>query len=82
MPNREKILTEMQDLVPRVVVMVDGLENIEHRISILIEGQRQQLDHVVGTLRIREMQAEMRHIRKRLDQIYEELKALPPVDPP
>lgn len=62
------LLAELRDLVPRAVVMTDGLEHIEHRVGAHIEGSRQQLGHLVSSLKIREMHAEMLFIRTAMER--------------
>ncbi len=72
--KRAKLLEELAHVVPRSLKLIESLEEIEHRVGIVIAGGRQQLDNLVGTLRIRELQAEQRHIRIVLERICHELK--------
>lgn len=48
-----------EELEKRIHAALDSLEAIEHRVAVLIEGNRQQLDNVMGTLKIRELRHEL-----------------------
>lgn len=50
------------ELIKRIETALDTLENLEHRVSAVIEGGRQQLSHLVGELKIRELRQELRNI--------------------
>jgi hypothetical protein len=56
------------EILRRVLAALDSLESIEHRVSQVVEGGRQQLSHLVADLKIRELQAELRAIAKALKQ--------------
>ena len=53
--------------------MLDSMEAMEHRIAIIVEGQRQQIGHLVADLRLPDMRAEMREISSGLKRIEKKL---------
>ena len=67
--SEEEDKKALRELIARALVMVEALENIEHRVGIVIEGGRQQLGHLVGDLRIRELHLELRQINSELKRI-------------
>lgn len=71
--DRQTTLQELQDLMARTVAIMDGMEAIEHRVSTIIEGGRQQLSHVVADLRLPDMRAELRSISASLKSIEKKL---------
>ena len=52
-PDRETTLR-------RVNAALDRLEEMEHRVSVVIEGNRQQMDYLVAALKIPQLRAELR----------------------
>lgn len=71
--ERQALLQELHDLMVRAVAMMDGMEEMEHRVGTIIEGGRQQLSHVVADLHLPETRAELRAIRAALEKIERKL---------
>lgn len=57
----------------RTVAMIDGMEAMEHRVAIIVEGGRQQLGHLIADLHLPEMRAELREISSGLRTIERKL---------
>lgn len=57
----------------RTVAIMDGMEAMEHRVAVIIEGGRQQLSHVVADLHLPDMRAELRAIRGALEKVEKRL---------
>lgn len=53
--------------------MLDGLEAIEHRVATIVEGNRQQISHLVSDLKLPDMRAELRAISSSLKVIEKKL---------
>jgi hypothetical protein len=51
-----------EELLQRIDTALTTLENIEHRISTLIEGNRMQLSNLAESLKIRQLRGELRDI--------------------
>jgi hypothetical protein len=51
-----------KELQARIEAALSSLENLEHRVSGVIEGNRMQLSHLAEHLKIRELRAELRSI--------------------
>jgi hypothetical protein len=51
-----------EELLQRIDLALTSLENIEHRISTLIEGNRMQLSNLAESLKIRQLRGELRDI--------------------
>jgi hypothetical protein len=66
-------LHELHDLIVRTVVMLDSMENMEHRVGTIVEGQRQQISHLVSDLKLPDMRAELRAISLSLKSIEKKL---------
>ena len=51
-----------EELLKRIDAALLSLENMEHRIASLIEGNRIQLSHLAESLKIRQLRGELRDI--------------------
>lgn len=51
-----------EELLQRIDTALVSLENMEHRISTLIEGNRMQLSNLAESLKIRQLRGELRDI--------------------
>jgi hypothetical protein len=51
-----------KEILARIEVALGSLENLEHRVHTIIEGNRQQLSHLAESLKIRELRGELRAI--------------------
>lgn len=71
--DKQTALQDLRDLMVRTVAIMDGMEAMEHRVAIIIEGGRQQLGHVVSDLRLPDMRAELRAIRAGLEKVEKRL---------
>ena len=71
--EKQTALQDIQELIARTVIMLDSMEAMEHRIAIIVEGQRQQIGHLVADLRLPDMRAEMREISSGLKRIEKKL---------
>jgi hypothetical protein len=50
------------DILARIDAALLSLENLEHRVSTLIEGNRVQLSNLSESLKIRQLRSELRDI--------------------
>lgn len=50
------------ELLQRIDTALTSLENLEHRVSTLIEGNRMQLSNLAESLKIRQLRGELRDI--------------------
>lgn len=50
------------ELLRRIDLALTALENIEHRVATVIEGNRMQLSNLAEHLKIRQLRAELRDI--------------------
>jgi hypothetical protein len=66
-------LQELHDLILRTVIILDNMETMEHRVATIVEGQRQQISHLVDDLRLPDMRAELRDISAGLKRIEKKL---------
>ena len=66
-------LQELRDLIVRTVAMLDNMETMEHRVATIVEGQRQQIGHLVSDLKLPDMRAELRAISTSLKSIEKRL---------
>lgn len=51
-----------QELLARIDAALLTIENLEHRVSTLIEGNRMQLSNLAESLKIRQLRGELRDI--------------------
>jgi hypothetical protein len=51
-----------EELVKRIEAAVESVENLEHRISDVVEGNRRHLSNLAEHLKIRQLRAELRAI--------------------
>lgn len=51
-----------EDILQRIDTALTSLENMEHRIATLIEGNRMQLSNLAESLKIRQLRGELRDI--------------------
>ena len=51
-----------EEILARIDAALLSLENMEHRISTLIEGNRVQLSNLAESLKIRQLRGELRAI--------------------
>jgi hypothetical protein len=51
-----------EELLQRIDTALTTLENIEHRVGTIIEGNRMQLSNLAEALKIRELRGELRDI--------------------
>lgn len=72
--DKHSALQELHNLMARTVAMIDGMEAMEHRVAIIVEGGRQQLGHLIADLHLPEMRAELREISSGLRTIERKLK--------
>jgi hypothetical protein len=50
------------ELVARIEAALVSLENLEHRVSTIVEGNRMQLSNLAESLKIRQLRGELRAI--------------------
>lgn len=50
------------EILKRIDAALVSLENIEHRVATVIEGNRMQLSNLAEHLKIRQLRAELRDI--------------------
>lgn len=50
------------DLLARIDAALTAIENLEHRVSTVIEGNRMQLSNLAESLKIRQLRGELRAI--------------------
>lgn len=50
------------EILRRIEVALISLENVEHRVATVIEGNRMQLSNLAEHLKIRQLRAELRDI--------------------
>lgn len=50
------------EILRRIDAALDALENVEHRVATVIEGNRMQLSNLAEHLKIRQLRAELRDI--------------------
>jgi transcription elongation GreA/GreB family factor len=50
------------EILRRIDAALDALENVEHRVATIIEGNRMQLSNLAEHLKIRQLRAELRDI--------------------
>lgn len=50
------------ELLRRIDLALTALENVEHRVATVIEGNRMQLSNLAEHLKIRQLRAELRDI--------------------
>lgn len=50
------------EILQRIETALASLENIEHRVATVIEGNRMQLSNLAEHLKIRQLRAELRDI--------------------
>lgn len=72
--EKQAALQELRDLMARTLAIMNGMEDMEHRVGVIIEGGRQQLGHLVAALKIPQMRAELRDISAAMKGIEERLK--------
>ena len=51
-----------EEILKRIDTALLDLENVEHRIATIIEGNRMQLSNLAEALKIRQLRAELRDI--------------------
>lgn len=51
-----------EEILRRIEAALLTLENIEHRVATIIEGNRMQLSNLAEALKIRELRGELRDI--------------------
>lgn len=51
-----------KDVLKRIDAALVAIENLEHRVHIVIEGNRMQLSNLAESLKIRELRGELRAI--------------------
>lgn len=51
-----------EEILKRIDTALAALENIEHRIATLIEGNRMQLSNLAESLKIRQLRGELRDL--------------------
>ena len=66
----EELKARIDEALAQTRVVLDQFENIEHRIAVLVEGQRQQLGMIMGDLKVRENQ----HLLHKLIVVLNNLK--------
>jgi hypothetical protein len=49
-----------KELVKRIEAALESVENLEHRVAIVIEGNRAHLSNLAEHLKIRELRGELR----------------------
>jgi hypothetical protein len=50
------------EILRRIDAALDALENVEHRVATVIEGNRMQLSNLAEHLKIRQLRAELRDL--------------------
>lgn len=50
------------EILRRIDAALDALENVEHRVATVIEGNRMQLSNLAEHLKIRQLRTELRDI--------------------
>jgi hypothetical protein len=68
------VLQQLRDVLERAASTMEIIESLEHRVSTVIEGGRQQLSHLVDDLQLPHMRSEMRAIRQELQTLVRRLK--------
>jgi hypothetical protein len=51
-----------EEILKRIEAALASLENMEHRIATIIEGNRTQLTHLADALKIRQLRGELREL--------------------